>query len=466
MTLGWMLDRFRAREDATGLVWRDRRVGYVELDEAVTRMGDRFASEGLPERSVVALEADFEPEAVAALLALIERQAVIVPLTSTIEALRPHFHRLAEVEWVVTIDHHGVRVTPTGLMAAHPLIMGLKAAERPGLVLFSSGSTGDPKGAVHDFVPLLAKFQTPRPPWRTLAFLRFDHIGGINTLLHTLANGGTLVVLEDRAPDAVCRGIASHRVELLPTSPTFINLLLLSGAHERHDLSSLRRLTYGTEPMPKSTLRRLREALPDVTLQQTYGLSELGILRSKSRSSDSLWVRLGGEGVETRVVDGLLEIRTRSAMLGYLNAPSPFTDDGWFRTEDRVEVDGEYFRILGRASEVINVGGEKVDPVEVEDALVQLAGVEDAVVFGEPHAMLGRIVVARVRVAVQEDVATFRARMRADLAAHLSRHQIPQKVHITTDPLHTDRFKRIRRPPASGVASGEGREGAPGCVEE
>ena len=116
----------------------------------------------------------------------------------------------------------------------------------------------------------------------------------------------------------------------------------------------------GPQGMPESTLQHLHKVLPDVRLKQTYGLSELGILRSKSKSSDSLWVKVGGEDYETKIVDGILWIRARSAMLGYLNAPSPFTEDGWFITGDAVEVDGEYIKILGRKSELINVGGEKV----------------------------------------------------------------------------------------------------------
>ena len=107
-------------------------------------------------------------------------------------------------------------------------------------------------------------------------------------------------------------------------------------------------------------MRRFTKIFPEITLQQTYGLSEVGILQSKSKSSDSLWVRIGGEGFLTRVVDGVLQIKAKSAILGYLNAPSKFTEDGWFDTGDAVEVDGEYFKILGRKSEIINVGGEEI----------------------------------------------------------------------------------------------------------
>lgn len=93
--------------------------------------------------------------------------------------------------------------------------------------------------------------------------------------------------------------------------------------YKKFDLSSLQTVTYGTEVMPESTLKRFHALYPNIKLQQTYGLSEVGILRSKSKSSDSLWVKVGGEGFETRIVDGLLEIKAKSAMLGYLNAPVP-----------------------------------------------------------------------------------------------------------------------------------------------
>src|SRR6185503_9806362 len=240
------------------------------------------------------------------------------------------------------------------------------------------------------------KFKTRRKTLRAISFLLYDHIGGVNTMLYTLANGGCLVTVEQRDPDSVLAAVAKHRVELLPTSPTFINLMLLSEAYKRHDLSSLRIISYGTEPMPEHTLKRLHELLPNIALQQTYGLSELGILQSKSRDADSLWVRIGGSGFETRVVDGVLHVKARSSMLGYLNAPSPFTEDGWFNTNDVVEVDGEYVRILGRKSDIINVGGEKVYPAEVENVIQELDEVAEAMVYGEKHVITGNIVCADV----------------------------------------------------------------------
>ncbi|MGH2745933.1 MAG: class I adenylate-forming enzyme family protein [Thermoleophilaceae bacterium] len=428
------------------IVWRDRHYTYGALLDSITQWDHRLRASGLARGSVVALDADFSPEAVGALLALIGAGCVVVPLSSAIKKQRTEFLVIAEIEAIVDLsDPAGASIQHTGTTAAHELLVRLQMIGHPGLILFSSGSTGKSKGAVHDFVPLLAKFAVRRASRRMLAFLLFDHIGGVNTLLYVISNAGTLITVEDRSPAAICAAIEQYAVEVLPTTPTFLHLLLLSDSHKQFDLSSLKLVTYGTEVMPENTLRRLREVMPHVELQQTYGLSELGILRSKSKSSDSPWVKIGGEGFETRVRDGLLEVRARSAMLGYLNAPSPFTEDGWFRTGDAVEVDGEYFRILGRRSEIINVGGEKVFPAEVETLLETMPGVEEAVVAAQPSAITGQVVVARVKLAAEESLSAFRTRMRQYCRDRLAPFKIPQKVILVDQPMHGDRFKKLRR---------------------
>jgi acyl-coenzyme A synthetase/AMP-(fatty) acid ligase len=392
------------------------------------------------------VEGDYSPDAVALFLTLIERGAIVVPLCGVTPRERDELLSIAEVETIVDVraDAAGA-TTRRPVRACHALTARLRASRAPGLVLFSSGATGKSKAALHDVSRLLDKFRTRRPARRTLAFLLPDHIGGINTLLHTLSNGGTLIAMRRRDPETVCAAVAAHRVELLPTSPTFLNLLLMSEAYRRHDLSSLELVTYGTEVMPESLLVRLHEALPHVRLQQTYGLSEVGILRSRSRGSGSLWVRLGGEGYETKIVDGTLRIRARSAMLGYLNAPSPFDDDGWFDTQDVVEVDGEYLRILGRRTDVINVGGQKVHPAEVESVLLQMPNVDDVAVMGESNAITGQIVTARFNLRRREPLAELRRRVRAFCLHRLAPYKIPARIACTDRVQFNARFKKMRR---------------------
>ena len=449
MFIDFLLDVFQEAADREALVWRGQSASYADLLLAYREVVRQLDAAGMPKNVVVAVEADFSCNSVVTLLALVERGCVVVPLTGSVEAKKPEFRRIAEVEWRVTIgEQDSVTVERTGVSAEHTMLRQLREQGHPGLVLFSSGSTGVPKAAVHDFSNLLEKFKLRRHSRRTIAFLLFDHIGGINTLLYTLSNGGCVITVGDRTPDAVCAAIARHKAEVLPTSPTFLNLLLISGAMERHDLSSLKLVTYGTEVMPESTLSRFHQALPGAELLQTYGLSEVGILRSKSKSSDSLWVKIGGEGFETRVADGMLEIKARSAMLGYLNAPSPFTADGWFKTGDGVEVDGEYVRILGRKSEIINVGGEKVYPADVESVLQQMEGVEDVTVTGEPNAITGMMVKARVKLSTDESVGDFRRRMRQFCAEQLPPYKIPQKVELVANTMHGERFKKMRLEPS------------------
>jgi long-chain acyl-CoA synthetase len=454
----FLRDRFAAARDSTAIIWRDEPYSYEWLLTAVNRWQARLLMEGVRSNDVVSLTAEFSPNSAAALLALLEHGCTVVPLTSSVSQKRAEFLEIAQAGVDITVEADDTAAfVSQPRTATHPLYEALRQANHPGLVLFSSGSSGRSKAVLHDGARLIEKFKTLRRAKRTIAFLSFDHIGGINTLLHVLSNSGTVVTMTDRAAVSVCRAIERHAVQVLPTSPTFLNLLLMSGALDQFDLSTLDTITYGTEVMPEETLTRLRSRFPGAQLLQTYGLSEVGILRSKSESSDSLWVKVGGEGIETRVVNGMLEIKSPSAMLGYLNAPSPFTADGWFMTGDVVEERDGFFRIFGRHSELINVGGEKVFPAEIEDVLLRIDGVVDAIVYGEPHAIVGHIVVAKVNLAGDETVPEFRKRMVQFCRQHLQTFKVPQKVVLSREPFHSERFKRMRplaESPAPAAAGG------------
>lgn len=432
--------------ESDALVWQDKAFSYAWLWNEVDACEQELADIGIAAGNVVSLEADFSPRSVAMLLALVKKDCIIVPLTDSVNHKKERFREIAQVNWILKISGTDTwEATHTGLSTTHELLCKVSADGVPGLILFSSGSTGESKAAIHNLAPMLEKFRVQRHTRRAITFLLFDHIGGFNTLMYNLSNGGCTVTINDRSADAVCRAIERHKVELLPTSPTFINLLLVSEAYKKYDLSTLELVTYGTEVMPEKTLARFNQLFPDIRLQQTYGLSEVGIMRSKSKSSDSLWVKLGGEGFETRVVDGKLEIKAKSAMLGYLNAPSPFTEDGWFITGDVVEVEGEYFRILGRESEIINVGGEKVYPAEVEGVLESMPEVEAAIVRSEKHPITGQIVTAVVNLSTDESPAEFRKKMRTYCKDKLERFKIPQKVEFADRSLHGERFKKMRK---------------------
>jgi acyl-CoA synthetase (AMP-forming)/AMP-acid ligase II len=255
----------------------------------------------------------------------------------------------------------------------------------------------------------------------------FDHIGGINTLFYGLTNKGCVITLPARDPTTVSQQIEAHKVEVLPASPSFLNMILMEELHKRFDLSSLKLITYGTEVMPDSVLKRLVTAFPGVKLQQTYGLSELGIMSSQSESNNSPWIKVGGVGYETKIVDGILHVRSETSMMGYLNAPSPFDGEGWFNTQDQVEVRGEWLRIKGRKDDIINVGGEKVYPSEVESVILEVRGVEEVVVEAEPSTIMGSVVVARIWTQ-QKDFTALKKDITTKCKDRLERYKIPVKI--------------------------------------
>jgi len=395
--------------------------------------------------TVVALEGDFLPNSIALLLALIEKECIIVPLIYSSNKNENRLFELAQVEFVFRVDEND-KITSKNIShnSRNEYYNIIRERNHPGLVLFTSGTSGEPKGVVHDFLGLLKKFRTRRKAMRTINFLLFDHWGGLNTMFHILSNGGAIIATNDRNPENICRLIEKHKIELLPASPTFLNLMLLSGVYKNYDLKSLKVISYGTEPMPESTLKKLRTIFPEVKLLQTYGLIELGVMRSKSEKNDSLWVKVGGDGYKTRIVNGMLEINAKSAMLGYLNAPSPFTNDGWFKTGDAVKVKGDYIKILGRKSEIINVGGNKVYPQEVENIIQEMDNISEVKIFGEKNPILGNIVCSNVRLLIPEDKYKFTVRLKQYCADRLEKFKIPVKIKIVDNKLYSQRFKKIR----------------------
>ena len=441
----WLVDRLAEFDGQTAIVWKDERFSYGQLHDRVLQWGETLREHQIRSGESVALCGDYSLNTCTLLLALIAHGSIAVPLSSLAAAKKAEFMDIACVNAVFDFEEGDAwNFSRRDGISRHPILDSLGEQGQPGLVLFSSGSTGKSKAVVHSFDKLLDKFQNRGRCLTTLTFLLLDHIGGINTLLYTLSNGGTVVSVATRSPETVCRAIEQYHIQLLPTSPTFLNLLLISEAYQDHDLSSLEMITYGTEPMPESTLLRLNQIMPHVRFKQTYGLSELGIMSSQSKDSNSLWLKVGGGGYETKVVDGVLWIRADSAMLGYLNAPDPFDEEGWFNTEDRVEVNGEYLRILGRDSEIINVGGEKVYPAEVESVLMEMENIQDVTVQGEPNRITGNMVVALVNLDEPEDATSLKTRMRDFCKDRLERYKIPVKIEIADALQVTTRFKKSR----------------------
>ena len=259
-----------------------------------------------------------------------------------------------------------------------------------------------------------------------------------------LFNLGQIVSINERTVAAVAETIKDYSVELLPTTPTFLRMLSLYPGIEEKLGSSIKIISYGTERMDQPTLKRLVDQFPMVDFRQTYGMSELGILRIKSKARDSLYMSVGGEGVETKIVDHILYIKAENRMLGYLNAPSPFDDEGWYCTKDIVESFKEGFlTITGRDSDVINVGGLKFMPSEVERECLKIKNIKFSKAIGVNNPITGQFLQLNVELENDDiDHQVFKSEILDRLKVTLPKHMIPSRVQFVTQAL-SHRFKRL-----------------------
>ena len=365
----------------------------VFFEEIITSSQEHLAM--VSRGDVVALIGDFNAGSISDMINLIDKGAVLVPLSPLTSEDHEYFFETAAVNWVVS-EGRSKKIAESSRSNEH--LDKLRSKGHAGLILFSSGTTGRPKAILHDLTLFLKRFGTSRPTHRTLAFLLFDHIGGINTLLHTLFNTGTVICTSNREIQNVIKLCSEFEIEVLPTTPTFLRLMLISGVIPDEIPETLKVVTYGTERMDEGTLRTLCELLPNVDFRQTFGMSELGIFRVKSKSRDSLFMQIGGEGIEWKVENDLLLIRSEARMLGYLNAPSPFDEEGWYQTNDMVQVDGDYIKVVGRNNDIVNVGGLKFLLSEVERAAYAYPDVELASARAIPNPITGQHVEITIQV--------------------------------------------------------------------
>jgi len=441
-----IFERMKRHGGDPAMFWNGRAWSYDELFARVKEWNERLEKDGVTQGTVCSIHGEFSFPAAALILALMQRNAILVPFTRAIEREIQGLREIAGVQCMYRMNEgDSFNFEESRRAPQNELVERFRATGHPGLIVFSSGSTGKPKGILQDIERVTKKFVKERPGWKTVLFLMMDHFGGFNTFLSTFAYGGMGVCVSDRSPEAVCRAIQESKATLLPTTPTFLNLLLASGVGRQFDLTSIQMITYGTEVMPPATLERLRKAFPNAQIKQTYGLSELGVLRSKSETDDSLFVRIGGDGFEVKVVDNILWIRSEANMIGYLNAPQPFDAEGWMCTGDEVEVRGEYMRIIGRKSEMINVGGQKVFPAEVESVLLSAGNIKEATVFGARHPLMGQVVQARVSLEEPEAADALSARLRKHCMGHLAKFKVPTKIMVVSEEeQRSERFKKVR----------------------
>ncbi len=438
------LQQLLAFGDDPAVVFRGQTTSYADLHALAESQCVFLREQGVAEQSMVALRGDFSPRTIALLLALFERRAVVALIPAGSGEVEGLCERVAARALIEVRDEVAVCTARDAPGPLHPLAAGLLKQGHAGFVVFTSGSSGRPKPVLHSLERFLKKYDAVGKPFVTMSFLLLDHIAGMDTLFYISHSGGVLVAPDTRSPDAVCALIQSAKVQVLPVSPSFINLLWLSGDFERYDLSSVEIVTCGSEPMTQRVLDHVAAMFPKAAIKQKYGTSEFGSPASKSRGDDQRWIRLDADRFETKVVEGILHVKSQTTMLGYLDDSDPVVVDGWFNTGDRVEQDGPWLRILGRDSDIINVGGEKVFPREVEAVIEQMDQVAQCSVYGEANPITGNMVCVTIVPRGEIDLKAMKKKVKMHCGTQLNRYKVPVKIVFSKQWLTNARQKKVR----------------------
>ena len=432
--------------DGTCIIEENKTFSYPDLVQNVAKYQTEISSK-INKGDVVCIQSDYSFDSISLFLALLQASCIVVPIVPTTDAEFDLKLKAAFINKIITINDEGLQISNINFEGETPEnYTQIIEKNNSGLVLFSSGTTGVPKVMVHNLTELAESLKPPKKirNLNFLLFLLFDHIGGINTLLNCLNNGSAITIPANRNPEYILQIIQDKKVQILPTSPTFLNLMLMTENFSSYNLSSLKMITYGTERMPQTLLDKLKLKIPTVKFLQTFGTSETGILKTESKSSTSLFFKIVDEDYQFKIENDQLFLKSKNQVKGYLNQESDqFLDEGWFATGDLVETDGDgYMKVVGRMNKIINVGGLKVLPKEVEDVILQVENVIDATVFSRDNAITGQMVCAEVVINENSDKAAMKKLIFEKCRQDLDKYKIPSKLIITNTLAVSNRFKK------------------------
>jgi long-chain acyl-CoA synthetase len=508
-TLGEVIAMADARAGVDFLVQGDRRVTYDEHNTLVRRVAAAFRQLGVGHGDRVAILSANNIEWVVLFWAAAATGAVVVPLNAWWKAdelefgLRDSGAKLLfcdakrwqvirdRVEGLPDLDHVFVMDLEERDGAARPGT-GLLLAEDSGAlpdanvaeddlfaIMYTSGTTGRPKGATLTHRQSLANLQnifclgvanssrggeaapelTSDVQSATLLVVPLFHVTGcLSTMMLSYASGAKVVLMPPGRfdPDAAMATIEREKVTSFGGVPTIMWRIVESPNFEDYDLSTVVRVSYGGAPAAAELVQRIHERFPKVrkTLATAYGLTESASVATSNAGDDYRThpdsVGRPAPTVEIKVVDadgnpaptgeaGEIWLRGPTIMLrGYWNRPDAtaeaITTDGWFRSGDigRFDDDG-FLYLVDRAKDMIIRGGENVYCVEVEEALFEHPDVVDAAVVGVPHKVLGEEVKAVVQLKPNSPATA--DDLRTHCAARLANFKVPEYVDLRDEPL-------------------------------
>ncbi|MDN5913589.1 MAG: AMP-binding protein [Pseudonocardia sp.] len=398
------------------------------------------------------------------------------------DALRAALTRIAPAV-VVAGDRQAARCEGIeGITVLGP--ESLPVGDAPGAVgeisvlLFTSGTSGEPKAAVlrphhlTSYVLSTVEFLGAAEDETQLVAVPPYHIAGISTVLTSLYGGRRIVVLPSFTPEAWVDTVRAESVTHAMVVPTMLGRILDVLEALSESLPALRHLSYGGGRMPAPVVERAIRLLPHVDLVNAYGLTEtsstIAVLgpqdhRDAVAATDpAVRARLGSVGrplptveIEIRDVSGAVlpagepgEIYVRGEQVSGEYLSHKATDaTGWFPTRDRGFLDAEGFLFLdGRADDVIVRGGENLSPGEIEDVLLAHPAVTEVIVLGVPDAEWGEVPIAAVvPTAAVRDKAAFEVELQEFVRARLRSAKTPDRIHVRESLPHTDTGKPLRR---------------------
>jgi long-chain acyl-CoA synthetase len=333
---------------------------------------------------------------------------------------------------------------------------------------YTSGTTGDPKGAMLSHRNLLAnlrqQMEVPQSAREDDVFflaLPLFHIFGLNVTLGLLAmNGATGLLLDRFEPIPALRAIEEHKVTVLFGAPTMYTAWVDTPGADQYDLSSVRLAISGAAPLSPEVLGRFKDMF-GVDVWEGYGLTETAPTLTTNRMADRPRANSVGmplPEVELRIVDedgrevelgdtGEVIVRGPNVFRGYWNRPeeteAAFTD-GWFRTGDVAVRDEEgYIYLVDRKRDLIIVSGFNVFPSEVEHAILQNDKVAEAAVVGVPHPYTGESV--KAYVVLEDGASATPSELLADVERRLARFKCPRSIEIVDQLPHLLTGKVLRR---------------------
>ena len=310
--------------------------------------------------------------------------------------------------------------------------------EHGGFVLLAtSGTTGQPKVAVHTIAALASRIIEAKALAESARWLLTFHpasFAGLQVILTVIVSGSKLVAISSQSVTALAEAARSFRTTHISGTPTFWRSFLVAVSRFEREMR-IQQITIGGEAVDQGTLDHLSALFPEARLTHIYASTEAGAIfavRDRRAGFPAAWLDSGVEGTRLRIRDQVLEILSPRPMRGYLGTHSQrnLTDDGWLVSGDVVEPVGDRVLFRGRGDNVINVGGAKVMPEEVEEVLLRHPHVREAHVYGQRNPMVGAIVCADLVLTHEMDAEIARRSIYVHAAEQLENHKLPRIVRF------------------------------------